>query len=109
MKPVSSVVKPRIVHHVLDPVFWALDLDMPTAITAETQGYDPVQHAEFYPKGTKITYEFPAKGDHGPVKIIWYDGDFGIPQPEELTQENRKVVGTGAVVVVLVHGLNTAL
>ena len=85
--------------HVVDPSFWALDLGMPTAITAETKDYDPVKHAEFYPKGTRITYEFPAKGDRGPVKLIWHDGEFGIPQPDELTKENRKVVGIGAVVI----------
>jgi predicted dehydrogenase len=85
--------------HVLDPSFWALDLGMPTAISAETKGYDPKKHSEFYPQGARITFEFPAKGDRGPVKIIWHDGDFTIPQPEELTRENRKVVGIGAVVI----------
>ncbi|MCE9519185.1 MAG: Gfo/Idh/MocA family oxidoreductase [Verrucomicrobia bacterium] len=85
--------------HVLDPSFWALDLGMPTAIMAETKGYDPKKDAEFYPQGSRITYEFPAKGDRGPVKLIWHDGDFSIPQPEELTKENRKVVGIGAVVI----------
>ena len=85
--------------HVVDPSFWALDLGMPVAVSAETQGYDPVKNAAFYPKGVKITFEFPAKGDRGPVKLIWHDGDIGIPQPEELTKENRKVVGIGAVVI----------
>jgi len=85
--------------HVLDPVFWALDLDMPTAITAETKGYDPKKDAGFFPAGSRITFEFPAKGDRGPVKIIWHDGEFSIPQPEELTSEKRKVTGTGAVVI----------
>lgn len=85
--------------HVVDPSFWALDLGMPTAISAETKDYDPLKHADFYPKGARITYEFPAKGDRGPVKLIWHDGEFGIPQPEELTQEKRKVVGIGAVVI----------
>ena len=85
--------------HVLDPSFWALDLGLPTAITAETKGYDPKKHAEFYPQGARITFEFPAKGDRGPVKIIWHDGDFSIPQPEELTKENRTVIGNGAVVI----------
>lgn len=85
--------------HVLDPSFWALDLGMPTAITAETKGYDPEKHAAYYPQGTKITFEFPAKAARGPVKVVWHDGDFGIPQPEELTKEGRKVVGTGAVVI----------
>ncbi len=85
--------------HVLDPSFWALDLDMPTAITAETKGYDPVKDVEFYPKGARITFEFPAKGDRGPVKIIWSDGEFAIPTPEELSKEKRQVVGTGAVII----------
>jgi predicted dehydrogenase len=85
--------------HVLDPIFWALDLDMPTAITAETTGYDPKVHKEFYPAGSRITFEFAAKGDNGPIKIIWHDGEFSIPAPEELAQDNRKVVGTGAVVI----------
>jgi hypothetical protein len=80
--------------HVLDPVFWALDLEMPSAITAETKGYDPKTDAQFFPEGTRITFEFPAKGARGPVKIVWHDGSFSIPQPEELTQENRKVTGT---------------
>jgi predicted dehydrogenase len=85
--------------HVVDPSFWALDLGMPTAVTAETKGYDPVKNAAYYPQGSRITFEFAAKGERGPVKLIWHDGDIGIPQPEELTQENRKVVGIGAVVI----------
>jgi predicted dehydrogenase len=84
--------------HVVDPVFWALDLDMPTAIQAETDGYDPVEDADLYPAGTQITYEFPAKGGRGPVKLVWYDGQRSIPRPAELEKE-RQVVGTGAVVV----------
>ena len=85
--------------HVLDPAFWALDLDLPSAITAETKGYDPQKDAEYYPKGAKITYEFPAKGERGPVKIIWHDGDFAIPTPDDLTKQNRKPVGIGAIVI----------
>lgn len=98
--------------HVLDPTFWALDLAMPTAITAETQGYDPMMHAEFYPAGVKLTYEFPATEKNGPVKIIWHDGEFGIPRPPELEKEDRNVVGTGAVVRgtegVIMHGSHGA-
>lgn len=85
--------------HVLDPIFWALDLDMPTAITAETEGYDPKVHKQFYPAGSRITFEFAGKGDNGPIRIIWHDGQFSIPAPEELKEDNRKVVGTGAVVI----------
>ena len=31
--------------------------------------------------------------------MVWYDGDYSIPQPDELVAEKRKVVGTGAVVI----------
>lgn len=85
--------------HVLDPSFWALDLDLPTAITAEVKDYDPEKDAEFYPKGTRITFEFPAKGARGAVKIIWHDGDFSIPQHEDLKKNDRRAVGTGAIVI----------
>lgn len=86
--------------HVVDPSFWALDLGMPTAITAEvSKSYNPQEHRAFYPSGTRITYEFPAKDSRPAVKLIWHDGEFGIPQPEELNAERRKVVGIGAVLI----------
>ncbi len=85
--------------HVLDPSVWALDLDLPTAITAEVKDYDPEKDVEFYPKGTRITFEFAAKGSRGPVKIIWHDGDFAIPQHEDLKKQDRKPVGIGAIVI----------
>ncbi|MCX6907094.1 MAG: Gfo/Idh/MocA family oxidoreductase [Verrucomicrobia bacterium] len=84
--------------HVIDPVFWALDLDMPTSIVAETDGYDPVKHADLYPPGAQVTFEFPAKGKRGPVKLVWYDGQRPIPRPPEL-EADRKVGDVGAVVV----------
>lgn len=84
--------------HVLDPIFWALDLEMPIAVTAETKGYDPMIHKEFYPAGVKLTYEFAATEKNGPIKLIWHDGEFSIPRPAELESDNRRVVGTGAVV-----------
>ena len=67
--------------HVIDPVFWALDLDMPTTIVAETDDYDPRKQGETFPSGSKVTLEFPAKGQRGPVKLFWYDGRAGVPRP----------------------------
>ena len=84
--------------HVVDPVFWALDLGAPTTIQAEAKGYDPKIHGETFPRGTKVTYEFPAKGERGPVKLIWFDGEEKIPRPDDL-EEGRNVPGTGAVVI----------
>ena len=84
--------------HVIDPSFWALDLGSPIAVRAEVTGYDPGKHHLCYPPATKIAYRFPAKGDRGPVTLIWYDGNNKIPRPEELEPE-RRVPDTGAIVV----------
>jgi predicted dehydrogenase len=83
--------------HVVDPVFWALDLGAPSALQAEVMDYDPKLHGETCPPGTRITYEFPAKGQRPAVKLIWYDGKWTPPKPAEM--ENEKLPGIGAVVV----------
>jgi predicted dehydrogenase len=84
--------------HVIDPVFWALDLDMPVTIQAKTEGYELPKHADTFPVGSQITFEFAAKGKRGPVKLVWYDGNQRIPRPAEL-ETGRGNVGTGAVVI----------
>ena len=91
--------------HVVDPVFWALDLDMPRAIQAQTVGYDPALHQEVYPAGSKITFEFAAKGKRGPIKLVWHDGKTTFPRPPELepgrllpTQRDGSY-NTGAIVI----------
>jgi hypothetical protein len=83
---------------VVDPVFWALDLGAPATVQAQAQGYDPKQHADVFPKGSIVKFEFPARGKRGPVTLIWYDGTEKIPHPEGL-EPNRNVPATGAVVL----------
>ena len=84
--------------HVVDPVFWALDLGLPATIRAEVENYDPKTQGDAFPKGEIITYEFPAKGARGPVTMHWYSGTRKIPRPPEL-EESQKSVETGAVVI----------
>ena len=47
--------------HVIDPSFWALDLDAPSTVQAEVTDYDPAKQGLTYPPATKITFEFPAR------------------------------------------------
>jgi predicted dehydrogenase len=57
--------------HVLDGAHWALDLSKPIAIEVEevVEGSD-----ERYPTGTRIRWDFAARGAMPPVKLYWYDG-----------------------------------
>jgi predicted dehydrogenase len=84
--------------HVVDPVFWALDLGAPTTIQAEADDYDPKKHADTFPAGSVITFHFPAKGNRGPVKLLWHSGERAIPRPADL-EPGRKVPATGAIVI----------
>jgi predicted dehydrogenase len=84
--------------HVVDPVFWALDLGAPSTIQAKVKDYDFKTQGDAYPKGEIITYEFPAKGTRGPVTMNWYSGTEKIPRPPEL-ESDEKDVETGAVVM----------
>ena len=84
--------------HVVDPVFWALDLGAPSTIQAQVKDYDPKTQGAAFPKGEIITYQFPAKAKRGPVTLHWYSGTERIPRPPEL-EADEKDVDTGAVVV----------
>jgi predicted dehydrogenase len=84
--------------HVVDPVFWALDLGAPKSIVSETPGYDIKTQGEACPKGEKITYEFAAKGDRGPVTLHWYSGTVPMPRPADL-EPGRHPFEIGAVVL----------
>ncbi len=90
--------------HVVDPVFWALDLGSPVTIQARAQDYDPKKHAMTFPKGSIIKFEFPAKGKRGPITLYWYSGVERIPRPKGLGKD-RKVPGTGAVVLGTTGGI----
>jgi predicted dehydrogenase len=83
--------------HVLDPVFWALDLGAPRTVEARVKDYDPKTQGDAYPKGDIITLEFAANGKRGPVTLVWHSGTEKIPRPPELEPE-RKAVETGAIV-----------
>ncbi|MFO1501833.1 MAG: Gfo/Idh/MocA family oxidoreductase, partial [Verrucomicrobiota bacterium] len=84
--------------HVVDPVFWALDLGAPKSIQAKVPDYDFKTQGDAYPKGEIITYEFAGKGNRGPVLMHWYSGTQHIPQPPEMESDD-KPVRTGAVVL----------
>ncbi len=93
--------------HVIDPSFWALDLDAPSSVHAEVTGYDPIKHGLTYPPASKITYKFPARKERGPITLVWHDGNTTIPRPSGFSKDD-KIPGTGAVLFgekgMIVHG-----
>lgn len=97
--------------HIIDPSFWALDLDAPTSVRAEVKDYDPAVHGLTYPPGTKVTFEFPAKKDRGAVTLVWHDGDIEIPTPQDFPDDDH-VPRTGAILFgdkgMIVHGSHGA-
>ena len=97
--------------HVVDPSFWALDLGSPIAIRAEARNYDPVRHADTFPAGSVVTFEFPARGSRGPVRLVWHDGVEKLPRPAELDPDDQ-VPTTGAIVIgdrgAILHGSHGA-
>jgi predicted dehydrogenase len=57
--------------HVLDGVFWALKIEHPTSVEAEEiRGGSN----ESYPKGARLRWDIPARGDMPPLKAYWYEG-----------------------------------
>jgi predicted dehydrogenase len=97
--------------HVIDPSFWALDLDAPTSVQAEVSDYDPVKQGLTYPPGSKVTFEFPARNGSGPVKLVWHDGNTKIPRPQDFAADDQ-VPGTGAILFgdkgMIMHGSHGA-
>lgn len=69
--------------HYMDAAFWALQLEAPTHIEAETTPTYP----ESYPEASRLEYQFPARNGRPPVKVIWRDGNLQAPPPAEWPAE----------------------
>jgi predicted dehydrogenase len=62
--------------HMTDLAFWSLDLKAPLTVEAEGPPVDP----ECAPPWLIVRYEYPARGEAPPVKLIWYSGKRRPPQ-----------------------------
>ena len=71
--------------HIIDPVYWALDLLYPTSVEAKPCPFNN----ETYPEATIVRWEFPARGQLPPVTVTWYDGANMPPRPPELEQDRN--------------------
>jgi len=78
--------------HIIDPVYWALDLLYPTSVEANPGPFNN----ETYPEATIVRWEFPARGQLLPVTVTWYDGANMPPRPPEL-EEDRNLPDQGGL------------
>jgi predicted dehydrogenase len=96
--------------HIIDPAWWALDLKYPTSVEAQPGPFSK----ETYPEYTRVTWEFPARGDLPPVTVTWCDGKNDPPRPPDL-EEGRKLPDQGGLyygekgTILLPHGGNPRL
>ena len=56
--------------HTANLPYMALKLGAPTTVSAESEEPNP----ETCPAWARVTYEFPARGEMPPVKVVWYEG-----------------------------------
>ena len=104
--------------HIMDPVFWALDLKYPTKVI----GSSTLSNTESPPHAQIVEYTFPARKAKGKVnmpevKVSWYDGGLLPPRPAELKDgemmgdENGGIIfiGTKGKIMTGCYGMNHTL
>jgi len=85
-------------HYSLWTVFRALDLSGPTVIdpmashdAALTDGVSTGIKNDFaFPAASIVRFKYPARGERGPVDLIWYEGGLRPPTPPELEEDNKE-------------------
>jgi len=71
----------------MDQPFWALKLDAPETVQATSTPFNE----ETFPMASMVTFTFPARGNMVPVKLVWYDGGFLPPRPDDF--EDGRMMG----------------
>lgn len=94
--------------HIIDHPYWALDLDLPTKVSASSSRFG--REMESYPTASKIHFDSPAKAGRAAVKMIWYDGGLMPERPELIESERQMGDNDGGVLIVgdkntLMHGV----
>jgi predicted dehydrogenase len=80
--------------HLIDHVYWALDLGFPTTIETVSTPFNGIA----FPHATTTFYQFAARRKRPAVTMTWYDGGLLPPKPAELGEEEFEKDG-GALVI----------
>ncbi len=87
--------------HLIDQPFWALKLGHPTTVQTSSSKYNK----DSFPLAEIVTYEFPARGNMVPVKMVWYDGGLTPARPAILEQGRMMGDDGGGVLFVGSKGM----
>jgi hypothetical protein len=71
--------------HSMDAAFKILKLGYPSSVEAIVSD----RSDELTPQWSIISYEFPARGDLPPVKLVWFDGHAKPPRPKDLDADRQ--------------------
>lgn len=91
--------------HIMDPIFWALDLKYPTKVI----GSSTLSNLYSPPHAQVVEYTFPARPKSGEinmpeVKVKWYDGGLMPPRPEELEDGQMMGDSNGGIIYIGTKG-----
>ncbi len=78
--------------HTLGPVCWALDLVHPRTISGNALDLN----ADTFPIASLATFDFDARGDKPPVKVVWFEG-LEPPRPDAL-EDGRALPAEGGAI-----------
>lgn len=80
--------------HIIDPIFWALELDAPMRVEAEGE---PAVNPEGFAEQLTVRYSFPARGDRPAVLLYWHHGsrrpNVKLPAGLSLPNQGQLLVG----------------
>jgi len=72
--------------HRFNTMFRVLKLRYPTSVHATST----IVPDETFPLASIVTFDFPAREDMAPVRVVWYDGGLKPPRPPELVRMGDK-------------------
>lgn len=87
--------------HLIDHPYWALNLRYPEWIEATSSpwGEDNKRNPVSHPLTTQVVYQFPARGNQPPVRMIWCDGGLMAPRPPFLPDSVTLERGGGVAII----------
>ena len=100
--------------HIVDPVFYALDLTYPTSVEASCTKNTPEGS---FPKSSTVYFTFPATEKRGEIALNWYDGGI-MPRRPKIMDIRRKMgnggsgslfIGTKGILMCECYGKNPVL